>query len=103
MTESLIFDMDGEPLTNYSGGRLDVGESETYPIQILCLGSYKFYCDSVANITVEGRKVGDVSWTNLESSYLDVTADDGLLIPYEIQITATGAGEPGFYFRYERI
>lgn len=64
----------------------------TLPMKVDCKTGYKLYCDVTANVTIEGRFTGDVSWTNLESSYLDLSPFNGIRKAIEIRSTTANVG-----------
>lgn len=78
-------------------------ETATYPAslntaiiakrKIECKTGYYLKCDAVAGLTVEARKesVGG-SWTDIEATPIDLSADDGNLIVYEFRFTGTALG-----------
>lgn len=62
--------------------------SITFEVPIDCVTGYELFAETVDTLTVEARKLGDVSWTDIETTPIDLTADAGLRVTYEIRLTA---------------
>ena len=60
---------------------------QTFTIRIDCLADQYLATQPVENITVEARKSGDVSWIDIETTPIDLSADAGTQKDYEIQLT----------------
>lgn len=57
--------------------------------KIECRTAYFLRCVPVADLTVEARKQGDVSWVDIETTPIDLSAFDGNLVIYEFRFTGT--------------
>lgn len=87
----MIYGLDGQRTeSNSFAGRLNVPFTASRKIE--CRTGYKLRCFPVANLTVESRKSGDVSWIDIETTPIDLSADDGNLITYEFRFTGTALG-----------
>ncbi len=64
------------------------GQQKVLPIQVPCQTGFFLRGDVVAGLTVEARKQGDVSWINIETTPIDLSADDGDTVTYELRLTA---------------
>lgn len=82
----MITDLDNNPITVFNFAMASAGVL-TMSVKIDCKTDYRLTCSVTANIVVEGRKSGDVSWTNLESSFIDLSAYDGTRQTFEIRLT----------------
>lgn len=57
-------------------------------IRIDCKDGQTLSSEPVAGLTVEARKVGDISYTDLESGSIDLSPDAGTQADFEILLTA---------------
>lgn len=90
----MITDTNGNPMGSATEGgspfRFAQAKSTavTIPMLVDCKDGYKLFCDAtISQTAIEGRFTGDVSWTNLESSYLDLSPFDGIRKAIEIRST----------------
>lgn len=87
----MIYGMSGERTT---ASRFD-GALNTALIakrRIECKTGYYLSCEAVADLTVEARKFGASSWTDIEMTPIDLSADNGNVIVYEFRFTGTALG-----------
>jgi len=82
----MIYDLSDNPITSFRFALVSAGVA-TLSVKIDCKTDYRLTCDVTANITVEGRKSGDVSWVNLESSFIDLSPYNGTRQTFEIRLT----------------
>jgi hypothetical protein len=84
-----IYDLDLNPLTQ---GSLTVPPGTTKDISVMIhsdrLGEH-LSCAAVADCVIQAKHIGAVSFTNIESSSLDLTAYFGLTEEFVIRITAS--------------
>jgi hypothetical protein len=59
-----------------------------FTIIVDCKTGEYLYSTALANIAVEARLVGEVSWTNLETTPIDLTSYNGTPQRFEIRLTA---------------
>lgn len=83
----MIYDIDDNPLPSYLMNLASSGVSQ-FPIKVNCRTGLYLRSQTVSDILVEGRKLGDVSWINLETTGIDLSADDGTRQTYEVRLTA---------------
>lgn len=84
----MIYGMDGQRTTsaNYSAS-LNVPLIAQRKIESRT--NYKLRCVPVVDLTVEARKQGSATWIDIETTPIDLSADDGNLIVYEFRFTGT--------------
>lgn len=99
----MIHDTTGYPL--YSASlTLGPNETKTAEIDIDCLDDYVLSGTSVTGVTVEARRSGDVSWTNIETSTLSLGTWAGTTQRFEVRFTAgaiTAFSRPSFTLSVE--
>lgn len=83
----MIYDLDNNPLSSFSMS-IASGDDAVLQLQLDCLSGYEFFSLSVSNIAVEARKQGDVSWTNIETTPIDLSPYNGLREIFEVRLTA---------------
>jgi hypothetical protein len=66
-------------------------ESKTFRIKIDCEAGCFLRC-GVSTLTIEARKAGGVSWTNLQTDPIDLTPDAGTAQAFDIRITTGYVG-----------
>src|SRR5690606_13858094 len=88
----MIYGLDGNR-TETSRFDASLNTAFTAKRKIECKTGYYLSCDAVANLTVEARKesVGG-SWTDIETTPLDLSSVNGNLIVYEFRFTGTALG-----------
>ena len=84
----MIYDLDGIRRTS-SNYQNDLNTPKVALAKVESRTGYFLSCEAVADLTVEARKQGGVSWTNIETTPIDLSADDGNLIVYEFRFTGT--------------
>lgn len=72
---------------------MEAGGTATLTVQIDCRTDYQLRSDGVSFLTVEARKVGDVSWVNIETGEIDLSAFDATRQAFEIRLTAAAVSE----------
>lgn len=61
---------------------------QTLTIRVECRTGFFLRCETVANIAVDARKVGDVPWINLETTPVDLSPYNATRQNFEIRLTA---------------
>lgn len=84
----MIYDLDGIRRTS-SGYQGELNVPKIALAKIECRTGYKLSCVAVADLTVEARKQGSGTWLDIETTPIDLSADDGNLIIYEFRLTPT--------------
>ena len=82
----MFYDLADNPTPSFAI-TLSAGVPYVFAIRIDCRSNLSLKSESVSDLLVEGRLLGDVSWTNLESSEIDLTAYAGTRRSFEIQLT----------------
>lgn len=69
---------------------LDVesAHEQQFSIYIDCVSGYFLRSGSVTNATIYGRQQGTVDWINLETTGIDLSANDGIRAIYEVKVSA---------------
>lgn len=83
----MIFDTADNPISSFSMS-IESAAVQTLTLRIECRTSYFLSCETVADLAVEGRKAGDVTWINLETTPIDLSAYNGTRQNFEIRLTA---------------
>lgn len=87
----MIYGLDGQRTeSNSYAGRLNVPFTALRKIE--CRTGYKLRCVPVADLTVEARKQGSSTWIDIETTPIDLSADDSNLVIYEFRFTGTALG-----------
>lgn len=83
----MIYDLDNNPIFSAA---LSVPSADSIVLQIRidCMTGYEFYADTVANLAAEGQKEGDVSWTNIETTPIDLSPWNGTRQTFNVRLTA---------------
>lgn len=84
----MIYKLDDEIL-NTAQIRVESENFQTFSIKIDCMLGYKLRAQETLNVTVFARFLGDVSWVNLVSSFLDLAAFSGIRKTIEIKIQSS--------------
>ena len=82
-----IFDTANNPISSFSLS-LNSAEVKTLTIRVECRTGRFLRCETVADIAVEARKVGDTTWINLETTPIDLSPFDATRQNFEIRLTA---------------
>lgn len=69
---------------------LESNDSKVFNIKLQCKAGYELRSTSHPAITVEAKRLSDVSWTGIEGSGLDLTPYDGTVQDFQVRLT-TGA------------
>jgi hypothetical protein len=83
----MIYNSDGNQMLSSNLAMFST-EVKTDTITIDCKTGYFLSSSTVDNILVEAKKVGGGSWTNIETTPIDLSADNGTQQDYEIRLTA---------------
>lgn len=83
----MIFDTDNNPIQSFPFS-IDAGEEKTFTVRIECRSGSYLRSETVSDLTVEARKVGDSDWIDLEASEIDLAPFDGTRQNFEIRMTA---------------
>lgn len=82
----MILDTNDNPITKFAYAQ-QKATAKTLQIKVDCKTGYRLFCDPTANLTVEGKLSSDVSYTNLESSFIDLSPYNGIRKTFDIRIT----------------
>lgn len=83
----MIFDTNDVPLRS-ARAAVRSGEVRTMTIRLEChTGRQLEMAEAVANVAIEARAVGSVSWTNLETTPISLTPYNGTFQDFEIRLT----------------
>ena len=83
----MIYDITDSALPSYLMNLAASGVSQ-FSIRVNCRAGIYLRSESVSDLTVEGRKLGDTSWIDLESTGIDLSSHAGTRQTYEIKLTA---------------
>ena len=83
----MFYDLDDNPIASFTGS-IDEGEALTYELKIDCRVSRFLAGDVVADLALEGRAFGEVSWVNLETTRIDLTPYANTRQRFQIRVTA---------------
>lgn len=83
----MIYDIDNNPLPSYLMNLASSGIFQ-FSIRVNCRTGLHLRSESVSDLSVEGRKLGDSTWINLETTPIDLSADNETRQTYEIKLTA---------------
>lgn len=84
----MILDVDGNPLSVINDILADNGATKTYRTQLDCLAGYNLWAEPSAHVTIEGKKVGDVSWVSLVHPGIDLSPFDGTRQLFDVRVTS---------------
>jgi hypothetical protein len=83
----MIYDTDDNPISSYSMS-VSSGAAPVLQIRADCKTGYSLSCETVADLAVEARKLGDTVWINIETTPISLAAYDGTRQTFEIRMTA---------------
>lgn len=83
----MIRDADGNPVSSFSTS-MTVSTSQTYTVLVDCETDYELSSDVVAGLTVEAKRTADASWTDIESTPIDLTPWAGTQQEFLVRVTA---------------
>lgn len=83
----MIYDINNNPLSSYLMNLAAFGVFQFF-IRVNCRTGLYLRSEIVSDFVVEGRKQGDISWINLESTGIDLSADNGTRQTFEVRLTA---------------
>lgn len=100
----MIYDLNDNPL---QAAHLSVTEnlSRSFEMRVECRSGYFLRAETVADLTVEARRSGSPTWTNLETSEIDLSAWLGTRQQFEVRLSAGASGAlelRNFALRVER-
>jgi hypothetical protein len=84
----MIYDIDNNPLPSYLMNLAASGVFQ-FSIRVNCRTGLYLRSQSVSDLLVEGRKQGDISWINLETTGIDLSADNETRQTFEVRLTAS--------------
>lgn len=87
-----IRDTNGDPIEMFSTS-IQASSVQTYTVKIDCETDYELVADAVSDLTVEAKRTADVSWINIETTPIDLSAWNGTLQEFQVRVTA--ANSPG--------
>lgn len=87
----MIYDSENNPINRFAYAQAK-STAKTMQILVDCKDGYRLFCDVTANVTVEGKLSTDVSYTNLESSFIDLSPYDGFRKTFDIRVTTANVG-----------
>jgi hypothetical protein len=74
--------MYGHAMTIASGGDAQGG------LYVFCMSGYQFFADPVPFLQVQARLHGDLDWTDLETTPIDLTPHAGLWTRFDLNLIA---------------
>lgn len=81
----MIYDLENNPISNFSFAM--AAETEViFEIRIDCVDGYHLTCEPTGNVQVSGRREGDNTWIDLETSSIELSEYSGARITFEIRI-----------------
>lgn len=83
----MIYDLNDNPISSYTMSVYS-GAAPVLQLRADCKAGYSLSCDTVADLAVEARKLGDTPWINIETTPIDLAAYDGTRQTFEIRLTA---------------
>ena len=81
-----IYDTDGHVIYSVPVS-LFPGQQKAATIQIDCVDGYSLYGAAVADVAVEARHGTSGSWTNIETTPIDLTPWDGSRETFQVRFT----------------
>lgn len=83
----MIYDLDDNPLSSFTMS-IESGSAPVLQLKLDCKTDYEFFADVVSAIAVDARKQGDLAWTNIETTPIDLSPYSGLREIFEVRLTA---------------
>lgn len=83
----MIFDLDDNPVQSFPFS-IESEEVKTFTVRLECRTNYFLRAQNVSLLTIEARKAGESSWTNIETDAINLSAFDGTRQNFEIRMTA---------------
>lgn len=83
----MIYDTDDNRIFSVAFA-VESEQAATAMIRVDCNAGYYLRGEAVANLTVEARADGDVSWIDIETTPIDLTPYDGTFQDFELRFTA---------------
>jgi hypothetical protein len=87
----MIYDTNSNPINRFAYAQAK-STAKTMQILVDCKTGYRLFCDVTANVTVEGKVTGGVSFTDLEASFIDLSPYDGMRKSFDIRVTTANVG-----------
>lgn len=83
----MFYDLNDNPISSYSGS-IDTQAEHVYNIKVDCRTGRFLACGPVSDMVIEARAFGDLTWIDLESNRIDLSAFNGTRRRFEIRVTA---------------
>lgn len=90
---SLIFDAADNPISSFAM-TIESEEVKTFTIRIDCKASNFFKSEVVGDLTVEAKLSTDGSWTNIETTPIDLTPYAATRQSFNVRLTAGTVTSP---------
>jgi hypothetical protein len=84
----MFYDLDDNPIASFSGS-IDASATQIYAMKIDCRANRFLACGPVADLTVEARWHGDVSWVDIETGRIDLSPFANTRRRLELRVTAS--------------
>lgn len=88
----MIRDTDGNPISTYIG-YIEPSQVQTCTLQIDCEENTFLSCETTSAFVVEARKLGDLSWVNIETTRIPLTPYVPTRTSFEVRVTASASIE----------
>lgn len=83
----MIYDTEDNPISSYTMSVYS-GAAPVLQVRADCRAGYELSCETVADLAVEARKLGDTDWINIETTPIDLAEYEGTRQTFEIRLTA---------------
>lgn len=83
----MFYDLNDNPIASFSGS-IEEGSADIYEMKVDCSADRFLACDPVADVVLEARAYGDVSWIDLETQRIDLTPYANTRKRFEFRVTA---------------
>lgn len=95
-----MFYQSNQQIDQLAGTLQASGSAVVVNVQIDCHDGYELSCDSVSNLTVEAKHSGDVGYTNIETTPIDLSSYAGSRETFNLRFTPSSTtGVYSFRFR----
>jgi hypothetical protein len=84
----MFYDLNDNPIASFSGS-IDAAAVQIYEMKIDCRANRFLACGPVADLTVQARWYGDVSWIDIESVRIELSPFANTRRRLELRVTAS--------------
>lgn len=95
----IMFFEDGSQIDQLAGTLIKSGAAIVKEVEIRCFDGYELSCEVVGNLTVEAKHDLDVSYTNIETTPIDLSPFAGSDETFQLRFTP-GAVNGVYAFRF---